>query len=1094
MTDNQQNIDQKLHQYKVKLIKKKLLEGGVLFLGTVLLVYLTLSGLEAVGRFNSGIRATLLILFILSSGSILFLRVIRPLVQLFRSEASVSDEDAATEIGMYFPNLGDKLLNYIQLSSKPFAENSLAKASLMQRASDMNSYTFIEAVSFNNEKQNLLRYILPLVLLIAGLIAIFPVGFIGSSERIINFNKAYIPQAPFAFELSNKLMAFRNEDYLLQVTLTGEALPEDAFFVTNGKKIRMVNAGVGSFEVLFPNITSSKTFTIEAASYNSKEYVLEVVDRPSLSRFSVSLHYPPYLRLPDESFQNVGSFEVPEGTTITWNINSKFTDLLMVQFTDDSLSVSPESDQSFSFTKQIFKKQAYSLQLTNDNGHQQGTIIYEVNVIKDKAPEIDVKMLADTLLYKYVVFAGNLSDDHGLSNLRLHYSKNSTGKGVISLPVDYGSTSQSLFYQWMLDSLNLNAGDQLQFYLQVVDNDAINKYKSTRSRLFYLNIPNEEEAREKLEESKNNTKEQITDAADDAKELKENIDKLVEQLKGKKELSWQEEQMLENLMEQKENLEEQIAKLQEENKMLSEQQKKFESSSPQIEEKQEQLQELLDGLMDDETRELYEELQKLLESYENTESVQDLLQKIQNKELNLEQELDRALEFFKQIQYEQKIQEAGEDLNELIEEQEQLTKETEEKSQPNDSLAQDQGKLNEKFKEFQENLDEAKELNQELKRPNSTEDTSGEEKEVNEQQNDAKENLEKNNRNKSKQSQKSATEKMKQIGKKIENMQSSSQSQQMQEDLGDLQLILNNLIEMSFDQEKLMVDFKGVNQSDPAFITLSQEQLTLKEDSKIINDSLLALSSRVMAISSFVTRELNEMNQNMDASIEAIRERKKADAAVSQQLTMTSVNNLALMLDNVMRQMQESMANAMGKGDKSKGEQQIPGLAEMQKQLNQQIRELSESGKSGRELSEELAKLAAEQERIRKALEEANEKYGGNEQGEMDKMTQQMEQTEVDLVNKRLSRQMQQRQQQILTRMLIAEKAMRERELETKREAKSATQYDKMLPKAFEEYVKQREKEIELLKTVPAQLVPFFKIEVGQYFERLKQQSGTINN
>ena len=792
-------------------------------------------------------------------------------------------------------------------------------------------------------------------------------------------------------------------------------------------------------------------------------------------------------------FKNVGSFEVPEGTTVTWNINSKFTDLLKVNFLDDSLSVLPESDQSFSFSKQVFKNQSYSLELSNANGHQEGTIIYEAKVIKDQAPEIDVKMLADTILFRYVVFAGNLSDDHGLRNLRLHYAKNNSDKGVLTLPVDKGTTSQSLFYQWMLDSINLTAGDQLQFYLQLVDNDVINRFKSTRSKLFYLNIPNEKEALAKLEESKNDTKEQISDASDEAKELKKNNDKLVEQLKGKKELSWQEEQMLENLMEQKENLKEQIEKLQEESKMLSEQQQKFESPSPETEEKQEQLQELLDELMDEETRELYEELQKLLESYENTESVQDLLQKIQNKELNLEQELDRALEFFKQIQYEQKMKEASEELNEIIEEQEELTKDTEDKDQPTDSLAQDQGKLNEKFKEFQETLDEAKELNQELKRPGSTEDTSGEESEVNKQQNDAKENLENNNRNKSKQSQKSATEKMKQIGEKMENMQSSMQMQQMQEDLGDLQLILSNLIELSFDQEKLMADFKGVNQSDPAFIALSQEQLTLKEDSKIINDSLLALSARVMAISSFVTRELNEMNQNMDASIEAIRERKKSDAAVNQQLTMTSVNNLALMLDNVMRQMQENMANAMGKGDKSEGEQQIPGLSEMQKQLNQQIRELSQSGKSGRELSEELAKLAAEQERIRKALEEAGKKYGG-EQGEFDKMGQQMEQTEVDLVNKKLSRQMQQRQQQILTRMLVAEKAMRERELDSKREAKSATQYDKMLPKAFEDYVKQREKEIELLKTVPAQLMPFFKIEVGQYFDRLKQQSKSVNN
>ena len=1093
MTDNQQNIDQQLHQYKVKFIKKKLLEGGVLFFGTALLVYLTLSGLEAVGRFNSVVRAMLLITFIVTSGTIFFLRVIRPLFQLFRSEVYVSDEEAASEIGSYFPKLGDKLLNYIQLSSKTFADNSLARASLRQRANDMDNYSFTEAVSFNNEKRNLLRYILPLVLFITILIAVFPAGFISSSERIIHFNRAYIPQAPFSFELPVKLVAFRNENYLLQVTLAGEALPQEAYFVTNNKKIRLVNAGIGSFELLFPNITSGKTFTIEAASFKSKEYKLAVVDRPSLSRFSVNLHFPPYLHQPDESFQNIGSFEVPEGTSITWNINSKFTDNLTVQFSDDSVSVAPEDEQTFSFSRQIFNNQPYSLELTNANGHQQGTIVYEINVIKDKAPEIDVKMLADTILYKYVVFAGNLSDDHGLSSLRLHYAKNSSDNGVINLPVDKGSTSQALFYQWLLDSIQLDAGDQLQFYLQVVDNDAVNQYKSTRSNLFYLNIPNEKEAFEKLEESKKSTKEQISDASDEAAELKENIDKLVEDLKGKKELSWQEEQMLENLIEQKANLEEQLEKLQEENKMLSEQQQKFESPSPETQEKQEQLQELLDELLDDETRQLYEELQKLLESYENTESVQDLLQKIQNKELNLEQELERALEFFKQIQYEQKLQEASEELDEIIEEQEQLTEETEEKSQPLDSLAEDQGKLNEIFKDFQEKLDDAKELNQELKRPNSMEDTSGEENEVIEEQKDAKENLENSNRNKSKQSQKSATEKMKQIAKKMENMQSSMQMQQMQEDLGDLQLILSNLIELSFDQEKLMTEFKGVNQSDPSFITLSQEQLTLKEDSKIINDSLLALSARVMAISSFVTRELNEMNQNMDASIEAIRERKKTDASVSQQLTMTSVNNLALMLDNVMRQMQESMANSMGKGDKNDGEQQIPGLSEMQKQLNQQIRELSQSGKSGRELSEELAKLAAEQERIRKALEEAGKKYGG-EQGEMDKLMQQMEDTEMDLVNKNLNRQIQQRQQQILTRMLEAEKAMRERELDSKREAKSATQYEKMLPKAFEDYVKQREKEIELLKTVPARLVPFFKIEVSQYFERLKKQSDSTNN
>ena len=135
-----------------------------------------------------------------------------------------------------------------------------------------------------------------------------------------------------------------------------------------------------------------------------------------------------------------------------------------------------------------------------------------------------------------------------------------------------------------------------------------------------------------------------------------------------------------------------------------------------------------------------------------------------------------------------------------------------------------------------------------------------------------------------------------------------------------------------------------------------------------------------MSISSFVTRELNEMDAQLDKSTNAIKDRKKAQASGYQQLSMTSMNNLALMLDNVLQQMQESMADAMGKGKGDK-KQPMPGMSEWQEQLNKEIIYLQKSGKSGKELSQELAKLAAQQEMIRKALREAEEKLG-NKPGE----------------------------------------------------------------------------------------------------------------
>ena len=184
---------------------------------------------------------------------------------------------------------------------------------------------------------------------------------------------------------------------------------------------------------------------------------------------------------------------------------------------------------------------------------------------------------------------------------------------------------------------------------------------------------------------------------------------------------------------------------------------------------------------------------------------------------------------------------------------------------------------------------------------------------------------------------------MQQMQEKLQQIQSSSEISITQENLDDLRDIVNNLLKLSFDQEELMNDFGNVKQSDPRFVELSQIQLKLKDDAKIVEDSLLSLAKRVFVLSSFVTREVGEMNAHMDKSVEAIKDRKKPLAVSEQQFTMTSMNNLALLLDDVLQQMQENLADAMGKPQKGKGKQKAPSLGELQQQLNEQINELKQS-------------------------------------------------------------------------------------------------------------------------------------------------------
>jgi DNA repair exonuclease SbcCD ATPase subunit len=340
---------------------------------------------------------------------------------------------------------------------------------------------------------------------------------------------------------------------------------------------------------------------------------------------------------------------------------------------------------------------------------------------------------------------------------------------------------------------------------------------------------------------------------------------------------------------------------------------------------------------------------------------------------------------------------------------------------------------------------------------------------------------------------------MKQMAQEMANMQQKMSEEEAEEDIAALRAILENLLQLSFDQEELMKSFKNINQTDPLYVQLSQSQLKLKDDAKLIEDSLFALSKRVIKIKPFITKEVGLMNDYLDESVKAIKQRKADVASGKQQFAMTSINNLALMLSNVLKQMQDQAANAKegngmcnkpGKKPGGKGKGKKPSLGELQKHLNAQMQQLGKKGKSGQQMSEELAKMAARQEMIRNALKELENEMGqdGKKAGSnLGKLAEKMEKTEEDIINRQITQQTIERQQEILTRLLEAEKSVRERETEERRESEVAKQQNVSIPPSFSKYLKQKEKQIELLKTVPPNFTQYFKQEVGDYFKKIEK-------
>ena len=137
--------------------------------------------------------------------------------------------------------------------------------------------------------------------------------------------------------------------------------------------------------------------------------------------------------------------------------------------------------------------------------------------------------------------------------------------------------------------------------------------------------------------------------------------------------------------------------------------------------------------------------------------------------------------------------------------------------------------------------------------------------------------------------------------------------------------------------------------------------------------------------------------------------------------------------------------------------------------------------------NKEVAKMAAEQTAIRQRLEQLRNELNKDGKGSGNKLNpliNELEQQEKDLVNKKFDSEMVNRQKEILTRLLESEKAIMERGFEEKRESKSGKNRDYGNLIRFEEYNREKLRQIELLKAVDPSLNKYYRDKANEYFNQ----------
>jgi len=1111
--DNYNLLIAKLDNFIRKYYTNRLIKGILFTVALVLVLFLVFNFIEYQFYLGKGLRKVMFFGFLLTSIGALLYWVFLPILNYFKLGKVISHERAASIIGNHFGNVEDKLLNILQLKqqSQGADHRELIEASINQKAEKINIVPFKSAIDLNNNRRHL-KYALPPLLLLLFILFAAPSIIKDSTYRIINNNVEFERAAPFSFTLvQDELSVLQHQDFVIDVNTGGEALPEDVFIDVESYQYRMTKEEKDRFRYTFKNVQKPIKFNFYSGKVKSKSYELTVMPKPALVDFNLRLDYPAYTGRTDESIANIGDVIVPVGTSIRWDFKTEHTDELELSFNSKKVEAEEVDANTFRHQQRQYRDELYKVFIANTFMPQGDSVSYSINVIPDNHPTISVQTFQDSIENEVVYFVGQASDDYGLSNLKFHYrvtDEKGLEKNKEALPMEIkGKLETPYDYLFDISALDIKPGDQVEYYFEVFDNDGVNGNKSAKTGTMTYRLPTIEEFEELEDENEEEIKNNLEESIEDLKKLRERMKEFKDKMLNEKEMDWQDRKELEQMLEHQKELEKKLEEAKKKFEENQENQEQLEEQNEKLQEKEEKLQEMFEEVMSEEQQELMQKIEELMQELNKDQSI-EMMEQMEMSDEQMEMEMERMLELFKQLEVEKEMQDRIEELEELAEKQEELSEDTKNEEKPDEQLKEEQEEINEEFEEIKEKMEELEEKNEELEFPKDLGEENEEDMEdIQEDLDDSEEKLEQNDKKSASGSQKSASEKMKKMAKKMGEQMQSGEQEQLEEDIKAMRQLLENLVTLSFEQEDLVSLLNRTNVTTPRYRDLVQDQFKIKDDFQLVQDSLEALSKRQAAIETFVTEKVTEIKFNFKSSLKNLEEREKPTANQNQRFAMKNMNDLALMLAESMEQMQQQMGEMMSgdqmcnnpgdgkKGDKKGkkgGQGRVPSdkITEGQKQLNEGLQKMAQDLKNGEgKGAKEWAQAAARQAAMRKALEELQQERGEDGQGmsqELQEIIDQMNETETDLVNKQLDSETLMRQQNIETRLLEVEKADRQREFDKKRKGETARQMERKVPPAIEEYIKKREAEVEMYKTISPSLRPYYRQLVEEYYNELK--------
>ena len=1094
--DLKSNLRSILSRFRLELLLSDLLKGTAFLAGYVLLyffVYYCFINFFPVTVFFKSVS-----FFLFLGGGIFFVVffLLRPLY-LFVISFHLQNKTILRRILQYCPVANDVFVSLYDLAFLPASVSG---------DEQLKEAAFVQKYQLLNDKR--LRVIFPFKLLLGHLAALVLLsGMLFLNGRNLGvlyrnmaaYDKIDDPRLNVDFRLLNEsLHAEYGKPFRLKLKVNSDLFEVENVFVCYGGGEFLMNRRDSLFLYNFDMVNNDILFYFKTGEAKSENYRIKVLPTPEINGCQVTVIPPSYTGLKAEVLKDIADFRVLYGSVLRFHVHFSNVDTLFLQAGGKWSQIALKSQSETDFTRKITASGEYTLWGSNSDFTRKNLMNFSVTCVPDLYPGIQVSELQDSMNVSLHYFYGVITDDYGFSDLRFNYSLNGQTNTVMPVRINKSLNTQEFYFEFNFAEFAGMDKAKIRYFFEVFDNDAVSGPKSTRSDVRNYLVPDLNSIFEYNTEVNANVNTAMNEAEKLAKDIVAGVKDLQKKMLDNSVDNWEKQQLSKDIVEKKNKLDKLLTEVREQNQKKSSLNNNFTKQDSVLQMKQQKIQDLLDKIMDDEMKKLMEEFSKLSEEF-SKEKFQNIDEKMKLGFDQLSEELDRNIEFLKRYQVEEQHNMLSQQLEQLKEQQNRFDDRAGDTSA--DSLRKEAEDIQEKLENIKDNYNKLQEENKQLSQPFDL-------KPMEDKFTPLSEDLQKQKENASegKKEEKLSEEIKKEMDRLSEEVKKQQQENFMQMSLPkkDIELIIQNILLISFSQEDLLHQFREVPAQSARYNELGRLQDMKKLEYKIVKDSLSAIARTNLMLASILNDKFYDIEIKFGLLPDYIQNNKRKELLAEQQYIISYLNDMALVLSEALQKdkSEEGEAGGNGESDNSGGTRKKGGkgdknegygnLKKFQNGLKRQMEDLlsqMKKGEKGKPLQQGISKIIRENELFRQSLNEfmsGEGTFSEQEKRLLNEINKLLDDNIRDIANYSVTNQLIQRNNLIFNKLLMSEKASREREeYEEKRKSVTADETKFERPELYFKSDKKRSLMKTDLQKSGVKLSPYFKNLYNNYYIKL---------